>query len=53
MNNKDINWVYIRQRLKYIIPECFITDKLIQEIYKMLMEIYNEKEEKGKVMVKK
>lgn len=42
MNNKDINWVYIRKRLRYVVPDCFITDELIKEIYEMLEEIRKE-----------
>ena len=50
MTNKDINWVYIRQRLKLVVPDCFITDELLKEIYKMLIEI-QESNKQGKVKV--
>lgn len=50
MNNKDINWVYIRQRLKYVMQDCLISDELLKEIYRMLIEI-KETNEKGKEKV--
>ena len=49
MTNEDINWKYIRQRLKYIMPDCLITDELLKEIYQMLMEI--QETNKKKVLV--
>lgn len=48
MTEHEINWIYIRQRLKYIMPDCLITDELIKEIYQMLMEIYQEGMNKSK-----
>lgn len=48
MREEEINWVYIRSRLRMVVPDCFITDELLKEVYKMLVEIYGLGVEKGK-----
>lgn len=47
MTEQEINWMYIRKRLRYVMPECLITDELVREIYRMLSEIYEEGKGKG------
>jgi len=56
MTKEQINRIYIRTRLRYIMQDCLITDELVSEIRKMLMEIYEttkeENKQKGNEMVK-
>lgn len=47
MTEQDINWIYIRNRLRMVTPECFITDEVIKEVYRMLSESYQTGIEKG------
>lgn len=47
MTEQDINWIYIRNRLRYVTPECFITDEVIKEVYKMLIEAYQQGKEEA------
>ena len=48
MTKQQINRIYIRTRLRYIMQDCFITDELVGEVMKMLKEVYLEGLEKGK-----
>ena len=52
MTEEQINRIYIRTRLRYIMQDCLITDELVKEIRQMLVEIYQTGIEKGKVLQK-
>ena len=47
MTEKEINRIYIRSRLRYIMQDCFISDELIKEVRQMLVEIYEAGIKKG------
>lgn len=42
MSEKEINIQYIRSRLKRVVPDYMLDDKLLHEVYKMLQEVYIE-----------
>ena len=41
MTEKEINRIYIRSRLRYVMQDCLISDELIAEVRRMLIEIYD------------
>ena len=47
MTEEEINRIYIRCRLRYVMQDCLINDELVSEVRKMLVEIYEEGIKKG------
>jgi len=53
MIKEQINRIYIRTRLRYIMADCFITDELVKEVRQMLEECYKAGEEDARRVLKK
>ncbi len=47
MTEEEINRIYIRCRLRYVMQDCLISDELVKEVRQMLVEIYEAGIKKG------
>lgn len=45
MTKEQINRIYVRTRLRYVMQDCLISDELVKEVRQMLEECYKAGEE--------